>query len=72
MVSSSTDMLDLALIGATYAVHLMTETDLDNYRATMSDVIRAAAVRIQSARSMWQPISSSPMSWFSAWLPSPR
>jgi hypothetical protein len=34
------DMSTLAEQGFTYVVHLMTEHDLDNYRTTMSDVVR--------------------------------
>jgi hypothetical protein len=33
------DMAELARVGATYVVHLMTETDLDNYRSTMREII---------------------------------
>lgn len=35
------DMDDLARIGATYAVHLMTEHDLANYRTTMRAIVDA-------------------------------
>ena len=39
-VHVATDMTELARAGFTYAVHLMTEHDLDNYRSTMRDIVR--------------------------------
>lgn len=39
-VHVATDMAALVRDGFTYAVHLMTEHDLDNYRSTMRDVVR--------------------------------
>ena len=34
------DMASLAADGMTYVVHLMTEHDLDNYRSTMTEIVR--------------------------------